>query len=162
MHRRIATGSGFRPPAAPPPPPVHMKVECPPPPPPGFKLATYPSNQGSKLAPKKVSWLHLQGCRFFIRGARLPPCSLVGYTATVSFLMRYSVQVTVWNLFFQSHIFRSKLFILRTSFCGIERENTYVSSWNNKWQHCYRWTFIHMLPALWQAYFNYLIVLVEI
>ena len=29
---RIATGSGFRPPAA---PPVHMKVECPPPPPPG-------------------------------------------------------------------------------------------------------------------------------
>ena len=28
---RIATGSGFRPPAAPPPPPpVHMKVECPP------------------------------------------------------------------------------------------------------------------------------------
>ena len=28
---RIATESGFRPPAAPP-PPVHMKVECPPPP----------------------------------------------------------------------------------------------------------------------------------
>ena len=30
---RIATGSGFRPPAAPP-PPIHMKVEWPPPPPP--------------------------------------------------------------------------------------------------------------------------------
>ena len=31
---RIATGSGFRPPAA---PPVHMKVECSPPPPPGCR-----------------------------------------------------------------------------------------------------------------------------